>query len=89
MASDDAALARLIFLIIPNTKRHPNNRKRINYLSEVITAFQGRTITPYTRLISANAGSMEEACGYGLPRGTCFVARRLELVAVAGRLRIL
>ena len=28
---------------------------------------------------------MEEACEYGLPRGTCFVARRLELVAVAGR----
>ena len=31
---------------------------------------------------------MEEACEYGLPRGTCFVARRLELVAVAGRLWI-
>ena len=26
---------------------------------------------------------MEEACEYGLPRGTCFVARRLELFAVA------
>ena len=31
---------------------------------------------------------MEESCEYGLPRGTCFVARRLELVAVAGRLCI-
>ena len=31
---------------------------------------------------------MEEACEYGLPRGTWFVARRLELVAVAGRLWI-
>ena len=31
---------------------------------------------------------MEEAWEYGLPRGTCFVARRLELVAVAGRLWI-
>ena len=31
---------------------------------------------------------MEEACEHGLPRGTCFVARRLELVAVAGRLWI-
>ena len=41
------------------------------------------------RLISTNPGNMEEACEYGLPRGTCFVARRLELVAVAGRLRIL
>ena len=25
-----------------------------------------------------------EACEYGLTRGTCFVARRLEVVAVAG-----
>ena len=33
------------------------------------------------RLISTNPGSMEEACEHGLPRGTCFVARRLELVA--------
>ena len=31
---------------------------------------------------------MEEACDYGLPRRTCFVARRLELVAVAGLLWI-
>ena len=32
---------------------------------------------------------MEEACEYGLlPRGTCFVARRVELVAVAGQLLI-
>ena len=31
---------------------------------------------------------MEEAREYGLPRATCFVARRLELVAVAGRLWI-
>ena len=28
-----------------------------------------------------------EACEYGLTRGTCFVARRLEVVAVAGLLR--
>ena len=27
-----------------------------------------------------------EACEYGLTRGTCFVARRLEVVAVAGLL---
>ena len=31
---------------------------------------------------------MEEACKYGLTRGTCFVARRLEVVAVAGLLSI-
>ena len=30
-----------------------------------------------------------EAGEYGLTRGTCFVARRLEVVAVAGLLRIL
>ena len=31
---------------------------------------------------------MEEAWEYGLPRGTFFVARRLELLAVGGRLWI-
>ena len=34
-----------------------------------------------------NPGSME-AGEYGLTRGTCFVARRLEVVAVAGMLWI-
>ena len=29
---------------------------------------------------------MEEACEYGLTRGTCLVARRHEVVAVAGLL---
>ena len=29
-----------------------------------------------------------EACEYGLTRGTCFVARHLEVVAVAGPLSI-
>ena len=37
------------------------------------------------RPTSTNPGSME-AGEYGLTRGTCFVARRLELVAVAGML---
>ena len=40
-----------------------------------------------TRPISTNPGSME-ASKYGLTRGTCFVARRLEGVAVAGLLWI-
>ena len=40
-----------------------------------------------TRPISTNPGSME-AGECGLTRGTCFAARRLELVAVAGRLWI-
>ena len=38
-----------------------------------------------TRQISTNSGSME-AREYGLTRRTCFVARRLEVVAVAGLL---
>ena len=38
-----------------------------------------------TRPISTNPGSME-AGEYGLRRGTCFVARRLEVVAVVGLL---
>ena len=41
-----------------------------------------------TRPISTNPGSME-ANGYGLARGTCFVARRLEVVADAALLWIL
>ena len=40
-----------------------------------------------TRPISTNPGSTE-AGEYGLTRGTCFVARRLEVVAVAGLLWI-
>ena len=40
-----------------------------------------------TRPISTNPGSME-ADEYWLTRGTCFVARRLEVVAVAGLLWI-
>ena len=39
------------------------------------------------RPISTKPGSMEED-EYGLTRGTCFVARRLEVVAVAGLLWI-
>ena len=41
----------------------------------------------YTRPISTNPGSME-AGEYGLTRGTCFVAFRLQLDAVAGLLWI-
>ena len=36
----------------------------------------------YTRPTSTKPGSME-AGEYGLTRGTCFLARRLEVVAVA------
>ena len=38
-----------------------------------------------TRPISTNPGSME-AGEYWLTRGTCFIARRLEVIAVAGLL---
>ena len=38
--------------------------------------------------ICTNPGYMEESCEYGLTRGTRFVARRLEVVAVAGLLWI-
>ena len=31
---------------------------------------------------------MQEECEYGVPSGTCFTARRLEVVAVAGLLWI-
>ena len=40
-----------------------------------------------TRPISTNPVSME-AGEYGLPRGTCFFARRLEVVSVPGMLWI-
>ena len=40
-----------------------------------------------TRPIFTNPVSME-AGEYGLTRGTCFFARRLEVVAVAGLLRL-
>ena len=40
-----------------------------------------------TRPISTNSESME-ASEYGLTRETCFVVRRLEVVAVAGMLWI-
>ena len=40
-----------------------------------------------TMPISTNPGSMEVG-EYGLTRGTCFIARRLELVSVAGLLWI-
>ena len=40
------------------------------------------------RPISTNPGSMEEECEYGLTRWTCFTARGLEVVAVAGLLWI-
>ena len=48
----------------------------------------GTHICIQARLISTNPGCTEEARECGLPRETCFAARCLELVAVAGRLWI-
>ena len=48
----------------------------------VFTDCESRTMPIFT-----NLGSME-ACEYGLTRGTCFVARCLEVVVVAGLLWI-
>ena len=59
MASDDAALARLFFMIIPNTKRHPNNTKTDQLsISEVITGLS----RPYhnTRESDLSDSSYEE-----------------------------
>ena len=59
--------------------------------SRVLHVSFGRVVyTDYescTRPISTNSGSME-ACEYGLTRGKYFVARRLEVIAIAGLLGI-
>ena len=52
------------------------------------TAQQCGYVYIQARLTSTNPGSIEETCEYGLPLGTCFVVRRLELVVVGGRLWI-
>ena len=49
---------------------------------------QCKCVCIQTGPISINPGSMEEAREYGQTHGTCFVARRLEVVAVAGLLWI-
>ena len=59
-------------------------------LSVCLYMFSIRRFTDFescTRPISTNPGSME-AGDYGITRGTCFVARCLEVVAVAGLLWI-
>ena len=54
---------------------------RVNEATEAV--FAVRNCESCTRPISTNLGSMEAGV-YGLMRGMCFVARRLEVVAVAG-----
>ena len=63
--------------------RWPENR------AQTYTGGAAAAVRVYTyvyiqaRPISTNPACMEEACEYRLTRGTCFVARRLEVVAVA------
>ena len=69
---------------------HTGVRTGCHYLISLCVCVQFVVFTDSescTRPISTNPGSME-AGEYGLTRGTCFVARRLELVAVGGLLWI-
>ena len=64
--------------------RHPYRYREYRYRTEHTLVTFG-VFTDYdscTWPISINPGSMEVG-EYGLTRGTCFVARRLEVVAVA------
>ena len=62
-------------------KEHKNVYKRPNSRARIYVCTQEGPI-------STNPESMEEAYEYGLTRGTCFVARRLEVVPVAGMMWI-
>ena len=76
---DEAALAE-------NSIEHQNVRKRRSSSSNSASI----CIRVYTNeaAISTNPRSIKEECAYGMPSGKCFPARRLEVVAVAGLLRI-
>ena len=56
------------------------------YVSVCVTFVVITVSESYTRPISTNPGSMEEGGEYGLALGTCFLACRLEVDAVAGLL---
>ena len=62
-------------------------RTGCHYLYVCVTFVVFTDCESCTRPISTNPGPME-ADEYGLTRGTCFVARRLEVVAIAGLLWI-
>ena len=57
------------------------------FLSVCVTFVVFTDCESCTRPSSTNSGSME-AGEYGLTRGTCFVARHVEVVAIAGLLWI-
>ena len=76
------------FLPIRKKPLHTGVRTGCHYLSSLcvsvyVTFVVFTDCESCTRPISTNPGSME-AGEYGRTRGTCFIARRLEVVAVAG-----
>ena len=80
MASDDAALASLFSMIIPNTNAFLIIRKRTNYLFlRELPAFQGRTITrvryTHARIVRTATTALNQ--GYMLRQKKC--QRRLKL----------
>ena len=71
---DKAALARKKLYTAPRRTQAEQQQQQCEYIHTCIQA----------RPISTNPRSMGEECEYGLPSGTCFTARRLEVVAIAG-----
>ena len=85
---------RLFFCFLAKKALHTGVRTGCHYLislSVCLSVCVRATFVVFTacksctRPVSTNPGSME-AGEYGLSRGTCFVERRLEVVAVAGLL---
>ena len=68
--------------------RWRENRAAPNVYNKRHSSCASTYVCIQARPISTNTGSIEEECEYGLTRGTCFTARSLEVVAVAGLLWI-
>ena len=81
MASDDAGLSRVSFMIIPNTKRHPSNMKTdLVPISEVITGLP----RPYHhKVLSSNVCAKHftdmiwSACSRLVPNKKAIILRKL------------
>ena len=65
-----------------NNIEHQNIHRRRGSSSSA--SIHTKYVCIQARPISTKPRSMEEECEYGLPSGTCFTARRLEVVAIAG-----
>ena len=74
--------------MVPGIEHQNIHRRRSSSSSASIYIIYTRYVCIQARSISPNTGSMEEEYDYGLPSGTCFTPRRLEVVAVAGLLWI-